>query len=239
MAETADSNGADAAARVALSKLDAHQSELFLLRFQRSERDLFVPLEDLYGQHPAYDSFRAGLIAALVEAQAARPQALRSLDLRRDLEPDWFQRQDMVGYVFYIDRFNRTLKGVLERAGYLEELGAKYVHFMPCLQPRPGDSDGGYSVMNYREIDPRLGTMDDLEAVTTALRTRGISVCIDLVLNHTAKEHEWAARARAGDKSFQDYYWMFDGRELPDRSEERRVGKECRIRCRSRWSPYH
>ena len=53
---------------------------------------------------------------------------------------------------------------------------------MPCLKPRPGDSDGGYSVMDYRAINPRLGTMADFEDVTAALRARGISVCIDLVL---------------------------------------------------------
>jgi amylosucrase len=121
-----------------------------------------------------------------------------------------------VGYVFYIDRFNGTLKGVLERLGYLEELGVTYVHFMPCLKPRPGDSDGGYSVMDYRDINPALGTMADLESVATALRQRGMSLCIDLVLNHTAKEHEWAGKARAGDRNFQDLYWMFDDRTLPD-----------------------
>ena len=217
MASSGQRNRAEVAERLMNSGLDAHQRELFVLRLARSERDLFGPLEDLYGEHPAYEAFRSDLIAALIAAREARPQALRRLDLSRDLEPDWFQRQDMVGYVFYIDRFNGTLDGVLERADYLAELGARYVHFMPCLRPRTGDSDGGYSVMDYRQIDPRLGTMDDLEAVTAALRTRGMSVCIDLVLNHTAKEHEWARLARGGDRTYQDYYWMFDGPEMPDR----------------------
>ena len=130
----------------------------------------------------------------------------RLLDLKRDLEPDWFQRPEMVGYVFYIDRFAGNLPGVLEKLDYLEELGVSYVHFMPCLKPRPGDSDGGYSVMDYRAINPALGSMDDLEAVTAALRRRGMSVCVDLVLNHTAKEHDWALKARRGDEHYQDYY---------------------------------
>ena len=205
-----------AVAAIGLAPLDDYQKELFLLRFARSERDLFGPLEELYGAHAGYEAFRSELIAALCEAQSQRPLALRSLDLKRDLEPDWFQRQDMVGYVFYIDRFNKTLPGVLERIDYLEEIGARYVHFMPCLKPRPGDSDGGYSVMDYREINPDLGTMMDLEAVTSAFRERGMSVCVDLVLNHTAKEHEWAVKARSGEKQYQDYYWTFDGRALPD-----------------------
>jgi amylosucrase len=67
---------------------------------------------------------------------------------------------------------------------------------MPCLKPRPGDSDGGYSVMDYRAINPAYGTMADFEEVAAALRQRGISLCVDLVLNHTAKEHAWARKAR-------------------------------------------
>lgn len=197
-----------------------HQQELFQLRFARSVRDLFEPLAALYGQRSDYAEFCGELIAALVDAQTARPADLCSLDMRRDLEPDWFQRPDMVGYVFYLDRFNRNLKGVLDKLDYLEELGVTYVHFMPCLKPRPGDSDGGYSVMDYRAINPQLGTMEDLEKVTAALRDRRISVCIDLVLNHTAKEHQWAERARGGDPAYQGYYWMFDTADQPERYSE-------------------
>lgn len=192
-----------------------HLRELFLLRFGRSERDLFAPLEDLYGAAQGFHAFRQDLVQVLAEAQNQRPAALCALDLKRDLEPDWFMRQDRVGYVFYVDRFNGTLKGVLDKLDYLEDLGINYVHFMPCLKPRPGDSDGGYSVMDYRGINPALGTMADLEKVATALRQRGMSLCIDLVLNHTAKEHQWAVKSRAGEKEFQDLYWMFDSRVVP------------------------
>lgn len=104
---------------------------------------------------------------------------------------------------------------MLDHVDYLKELGVNYVHFMPCLKPRPGDSDGGYSVMDYRSINPDLGTMDEFRDVAAALRAEGMSVCIDLVLNHTAKEHEWALKARAGDAVAQSYYWVFDTDELP------------------------
>ncbi|MCU0901352.1 MAG: alpha-amylase family protein, partial [Cypionkella sp.] len=150
----------------------------------------------------------------------ARPADLKRLDLKRDLEPDWFQRADMAGYVFYIDRFAGTLRGVLDKLDYLADLGINYVHFMPCLKPRPGDSDGGYSVMDYRQINPAYGTMADFEQVTAALRARGMSVCIDLVLNHTAKEHAWAKKAAKGDPKFQDYYLMFDSPDMPDLYEQ-------------------
>lgn len=193
---------------------------IFQLRLARSAPDLWPMLDALYGSHPAYDQFRQDLLSALAEAWKDRPADLKQLDLARDLEPDWFQRADMAGYVFYIDRFAGNLKGVLDKLDYLADLGVSYVHFMPCLKPRPGDSDGGYSVMDYRAINPAYGTLKDFKAVAKELRGRGISLCIDLVLNHTAKEHEWAEKAKAGDATYQDYFLMFDSPEIPQAYEK-------------------
>jgi amylosucrase len=189
--------------------------DIFDLRLARSAPDLWPMLEALYGARPDYAAFRDRLLAAMRKGWEARPADLRRLDLQRDLEPDWFQRPDRAGYVFYIDLFAGTLPGVLEKLPYLEDLGITYVHLMPCLKPRPGDSDGGYSVMDYRAVNPAYGTMDDLEAVTRALREQGISTCVDLVLNHTAKEHAWAKKAAKGDATYQDYYLMFGDDTLP------------------------
>ena len=74
-----------------------------------------------------------------------------------------------------------------------------YLHLMPLLEPREGANDGGYAVRDYRAVDPRLGTMDELAELAGALRERGMSLCIDLVLNHTAREHPWARGWLAGD----------------------------------------
>ncbi len=194
-------------------------SALFDMRMDRSRDDLWGMLNRLYGQRADYLAFEQALRAALSKAWAARPADLKRLDLKRDLEPDWFQRPDMAGYVFYADRFNGNLRGILDKLDYLTELGISYVHVMPCLDPRPGDSDGGYSVQDYRKINPRLGTMKDFQAVADALRARGISLCIDLVLNHTAKEHVWARAAAQGQAPFTDYYLMFDSPDLPDQYE--------------------
>ena len=199
---------------------DDFDARVFAMRLGRSRGDLFGMLERLYGERPDYPAFCAALTAALEAAWAARPADLKWQDLQRDLEPDWFLRPGMVGYVFYLDRFNGDLLGVLDKLDWLEALGVTYVHFMPCLKPRPGDSDGGYSVMDYRAINPAYGTMADFEAVATALRGRGISLCVDFVLNHTAKEHAWAERARKGERRYQDYYLMFDDDTLPKRYEE-------------------
>lgn len=201
-------------------KTKAPADEIFDLRLARSAPDLWPMLDALYGQRPDYSAFREALLAALRAGWDARAPDLRHLDLQRDLEPDWFQRPDRAGYVFYIDRFAGTLPGVLEKLPYLEDLGITYVHLMPCLKPRPGDSDGGYSVMDYRAINPAYGTVKDLEAVTRAFRARGISTCVDLVLNHTAKEHAWAKKAAKGDPRYQDYYLMFPDDTLPKQYEK-------------------
>lgn len=194
--------------------------DIFALRLNRSAPDLWPMLDALYGARPDYPAFRDALLSTLGKAWKARPADLKLLDLQRDLEPDWFLRPDMAGYVFYIDRFAGTIDKTLEKLDYLKDLGVTYVHFMPCLNPRPGDSDGGYSVMDYRAINPAYGTMDDFEAAARSFRQHGISLCIDLVLNHTAKEHAWAKKAAKGDPKYQDYYLMFDSPDLPKRYEE-------------------
>ncbi|SFC85489.1 amylosucrase [Tropicimonas isoalkanivorans] len=198
---------------------DLHRT-LFDLRYDRSRADLWTMLDRLYGLHPDYPAFQKALDTALTRAWQQRPADLRLLDLKRDLEPDWFQRPDMAGYVFYIDRFCDTLRGVPDRLDYLKTLGISYVHFMPCLKPRRGDNDGGYSVMDYGAINPIYGTMDDFEAATRACRAQGISVCVDLVLNHTAKEHAWAKKARKGDPKYRDYYLMFEDDRQPKEYEK-------------------
>ena len=90
---------------------------------------------------------------------------------------------------------------------------------MPLLQPRNGDSDGGYAVADYGAVDPRLGSMADLEALAAELHRRGMALCIDLVLNHTAREHEWARKALAGDPACREMYLIYPDRTIPDAYE--------------------
>ena len=177
-------------------------------------------MKELYGHRPDYQEQVEALFNQMVEAYAVRPEPLRLLDLERQVTPDWFERSNMIGYVCYPDLFAGTLKGVREKVSYLDELGVTYLHLMPLLNPRPAPNDGGYAVMNYRAVKPELGTMEDLLALATDLRERGISLCVDLVVNHTAKEHEWAKRAMAGEEKYLEYYYTFPDRTLPDAYEK-------------------
>ncbi len=114
------------------------------------------------------------------------------------------------------------LKGVAKHLDHLEELGVTYLHLMPLLEPREGDNDGGYAVQDYRAVRPDLGTTDDLRDLATTLRGQGVSLVVDLVLNHVAREHDWAVRARAGgpeSSTYRDYFHVFPDRDLPDQYE--------------------
>lgn len=192
---------------------------LFDLRWQRGRRDLIGPLTRLYGQAADVDSLMTRLRDMLDRHWQERPTDLRALDLERDLVPDWFLSEDMVAYVFYIDKFAGRLANLPAQVPYLRDLGVTYAHLMPCLKPRPGENDGGYAVMDYREINPALGTMAEFQQAALRMRAAGISTCIDMVLNHTAKEHEWAQKARAGDPFYRAFYRMFDDDTLPRQYE--------------------
>ncbi len=194
-----------------------HDQVVFATRLQRYWPDLLTGLTGAYPDHAPEMANRLVEIAAQNFQQ--RPADLRLLDLRRHADPQWYQHQQMLGYATYADLFAGDLKGVADRVDYLAELGVTYLHLMPLLKPRPGQNDGGYAVMDYRAVRSDLGSIDDLRNLATVLRSHGISLTLDLVLNHIAAEHQWAVNARAGDPFYRQYFHMFADRELPDAYE--------------------
>lgn len=180
-------------------------------RFTRLWPEVERRFASLYGQHPRGAEVMAQLKRALMDAALARPEPLRALDSAREAEPNWLQAPGQSAYTFYVDRFAGDLNGVRGKLDYLSELGVRWLHPLPLLEPRPGDSDGGFAVADYRKVDPKLGTIDDLEALAEDLRQRDMGLILDVVCNHTAREHAWAAKARAGDPVYRDYYIV-----LPD-----------------------
>ncbi|MDQ1121057.1 MULTISPECIES: amylosucrase [Pseudoxanthomonas] len=191
-------------------------------RWARHAPRLLEALRALYGEHPDYAGWLSSWLQAVAEKMGQRPQALAQLDATR--APDWFGQPDMAGYSTYVDRFAGDLRGLTARVPYLQDLGVRYLHLLPFLRMRPGDSDGGFAVSDYGQVDPRLGSNDDLRALTAQLRAAGISLCADFVLNHTADDHAWAQAARAGDPHYRDYYHLYPDRRVPD-AYERTLGQ--------------
>lgn len=99
------------------------------------------------------------------------------------------------------------LQGVIERLDYLEELGISGIWLMPI---HPSPSYHGYDVTDYYEIHPDYGTLDDFKQLLAEAHARGISVIIDLVVNHTSSKHPWFLASRRGDPAYRDYYLWAD-----------------------------
>lgn len=190
---------------------------LYAARLRRWLPDLRAGLDEVYG--PAAQTLLRDLLDLAADAYAHRSQRLRTRDLDAMLRPDWLQEPSMIGYAAYTDRFGGTVQGVLDRIPYLQELGVTYLHLMPLLRPREGDNDGGYAVADYAAVRPDLGTMADLEDLAAALHDAGIVLTLDLVLNHVAREHEWAERARAGDRHYREFFHVFPDRRGPEAFE--------------------
>lgn len=191
----------------------------FVKRLRAHFVDFFTYFNMLYGQE--FDFYYHLEATVLVAAQSyiARPSALKALDEHREANPRWFESEQMLGAVCYVDLFAGDLKGLRNKISYFQELGLTYLHLMPlfkCPEPR---NDGGYAVSSFREVNPKLGTMEELKELADALGERGISLVVDFVFNHTSDEHEWAKLALSGSARYQRYYRMFPDRTLPDQYE--------------------
>ena len=188
----------------------------FAARLHRHFPQLLGELTLLYGQREDFPTFLEQLVSGAFCAWAERPIALRENDAVRESDPDWFQSEQMLGGVCYVDLHGGNLRGILAQIPYFKSLGLTYLHLMPLFRCPDGNSDGGYAVSNYREVNPALGTMQDLRLLAAALRQEGISLVLDFIFNHTSNEHVWAQRCLAGDPEYRDFYYLFPDRTLPD-----------------------
>ena len=148
-----------------------------------------------------------------------RKAALKTMDREREKDPQWYKGNRMVGMMMYVDPFAGDLNGVLKHLDYIEECGVNYLHLMPLLDTPEGRSDGGYAVSDFRKVRPDLGTMEDLECLAKECHKRGVSICLDFVMNHTSEDHEWARKAKAGDPEYQSRYFFYDNYDLPAQFE--------------------
>ena len=189
----------------------------FAKRFSAREDELKWLYCELYHNDMQAYTWFTGMLYRLWEE---RPEPLKSLDRAREECPGWYRGHDLVGMLMYVDNFAGNLKGVRKKLDYLQECGVNYLHLMPLMESPEGKSDGGYAVSDFRKVQPKLGTMKDLTALASDCHDRGISLCLDFVMNHTSEEHEWARRARAGEKEYQNRYFFYDSWDLPNWYEQ-------------------
>jgi amylosucrase len=174
----------------------------------------------LYGRRPDFKQQLISLVEVMANRYIDRAEELEKIDMERERNHNWFLSQEWVGMALYADGFAGDLLGLKERLPYLQELGINMLHIMPMLVCPHGASDGGYAVSDFRDIDSRVGSLEDIRDLATSMRKRGLLLTLDVVVNHTSDEHAWAARAREGDRTFQDYYYIFPDRDVPEMFEE-------------------
>ena len=186
--------------------------DVFAARLARHHDELKSLFTMLYGDSPEFKQFEGAMAAAY----AARPADLKELDARREADLDWYKRGNMFGMTMYTDLFAGDLRKLAGKIDYFKEQKLTYLHLMPLLTMPHPDNDGGYAVEDFDKVDPMFGTNQDLAGLTAKLREAGISPCLDSVMNHTASSHRWARAAQAGDPVYQDYYFCYDDRTVPD-----------------------
>ena len=181
---------------------------------------LFQLYHLLYGTRYDMLFHLENLLKSMAQAAFDRPDDLRELDRKRVQDPLWFQSNQVLGGVCYVDLFAGNLEGIRAKIPYFKELGLTYLHLMPLFKMPEHENDGGYAVSSFREVHPPLGTMAELAQLSRDLRAQGISLVLDLVINHTSNEHEWALKAKAGDPDYRDMYGIFPDRTVPDLYEK-------------------
>lgn len=176
--------------------------------------------QHLYGGRDDVKQQMLRLVEVMANKYINRSSSRERTDMQREKNHNWFLSEEWVGMALYTDGFGGTIDGVRQHLPYLQELGANLVHVMPIMQCPEGADDGGYAVSDFLKVDKRIGTLEDIEKLANSLHQRDMLLVLDVVVNHTSNEHEWAQRARKGESKYQDYFYIFDNRDLPDMFEE-------------------
>ncbi len=194
-----------------MEKAENREDNIYHARLERHLDELKWLYMELYDNQWFFDD----LMAHLYQFFAERKPSLKKLDETREKNPDWYRKNGMLGMMLYVDQFAGNLEGVRKKLDYIKRCKVNYIHLMPLLDTVEGRSDGGYAVADFRKVQEKLGTMEDLERLADQCHKQEISVCLDFVMNHTSEDHEWAKRARAGEKEYQDRYFFFDNYSIP------------------------
>lgn len=133
------------------------------------------------------------------------------------MEKKWWK--EAVVYEIYVRSFQDSngdglgdLPGITARLPYLRELGVDVIWLTPFYQS-PGQ-DNGYDISDYQAVQPEFGTLDDFDTLIARAHALGLKVVIDLVVNHTSREHPWFRESCKGrDNPYRDYYIWRDGVE--------------------------
>ncbi len=197
-------------------------NEAFAERQIAAMDDIKMLFKKLYANHPNYTEAFAELLEIINKAFYNRNNDLKKLDEQKigNKNEQWFLSNKLCGMSLYVDRFCGTIKSLSDKLPYFEELGVNFLHLMPVFESPKNESDGGYAVSDFRKIDARFGNIDDVKGLQKKMHQKDMCLMMDIVLNHTSHKHKWAMKARAGEKKYQDYFYFFNDRQMPDELEK-------------------
>ena len=198
----------------------AGEDNLFYTRFVANAAAIHSLYNELYGSHPQQSAIFERLINTITQGYIDRSLLLRQRDDEKENKGNWYLTNDITGMSLYVDRFCGSLGNLAKKLNYFKELGVNFLHLMPVMESPEGESDGGYAVADFRKVDKRFGTMSDLKKVQAGMHKEDMYLMMDIVLNHTSHRHEWAAKAKAGDPKYQEYFYMYDDRNIPDQFDK-------------------
>jgi amylosucrase len=201
-------------------KIDiAGRDNLFFTRFIANATAIDALFQEIYGKHPQQEDFFNQLINLIAGSYTRRPAILKERDEEKETKGNWFLSNEITGMSLYVDRFCGDLRNLGNKLDYFKELGVNFLHLMPVFESPEGESDGGYAVSDFRKVDKRFGTLKELQQLQEKMQKQGMYLMLDIVLNHTSHHHEWAKKAKAGEKKYQDYFYTYPDRNLPDQFE--------------------
>jgi amylosucrase len=192
----------------------------FAKRFLDQLPTIEALFNEIYGNHPNRNQYFDALLESIIKHYQERSTTLLKKDADKDKKGNWFLSNQITGMSLYVDRFAGSLKGLAEKLDYFEELGVNFLHLMPVFESPEGESDGGYAVSNFRKVDARFGSNDDLNALVEKMNTNNMYLMLDIVLNHTSHHHEWAQKAKAGDQYYQDFFYFYEHRDIPNHLDQ-------------------
>lgn len=147
------------------------------------------------------------MLETIIARGLERPAELRALDTAREHDTGWFSSHKSIATSLYVDVHSGTLKKLHGDLGLFELLNVNMLHLMPTIYKTPEENnDGGYAISDFRSLNPKIGTMQELRELFNALREKGISSIMDITINHIADDHAWAQAAKAGDPEKRDFF---------------------------------
>lgn len=192
------------------------KENLFYTRLIANTASINALFNELYGEQEHKKKIFKQLLETIMTAHADRGDQLHEKDNSKNKKGNWFLSNKLAGMSLYVDRFCGSISNLENNLGYFEELGVNVLHLMPLFESPEGESDGGYAVSDFRKVDERFGTLKDLKHLQKKMAKEDLYLMSDMVFNHTSHKHEWAMKAKAGDKKYQDFFYMYDDRTMPD-----------------------